>query len=85
MQPETWKPPITTGTLGGAELAREIECAGILIGLHADQSDEAGAGPADLTDRTLHVDDGVALVAGIDLDIDVRSKHALLGASASSA
>jgi hypothetical protein len=26
------------------------------------------------------VDDGVALVAGFDLDIDVRNKHALFGA-----
>ena len=66
--------------VGRAELAREIERARILVRLHADQADEARAGGADLSDRALDVDDGVALVIGVDLDIDVGAEHLRLGA-----
>ena len=56
------------GKPGGAELAGEIERAGKLVGLHADQADEAGFGTADLANGALDVDDGVALVIGLDVD-----------------
>ena len=39
-QPETWKPPITTGKPGGAELAGEIERVVELVRLDADQPDQ---------------------------------------------
>jgi hypothetical protein len=66
------------GETRGAELAREIERARILVRLDADQADKAPAGRANVAHRLLHVDDGVALVAGIDLDIDVGAQHARL-------
>ncbi len=65
---------------GGAELAREIERARILVRLHADQPDETAAGRSDLRDCALDVDDGVALVKRVDLDIDIGPEHALGGA-----
>ena len=83
MQPLTWKPPITTGTSGCAEVAREIERARILVRLHADQADEAAAGFADVAHDALDVDDGVALVIGFDVDIDIGTEHVVLGAFAS--
>ena len=64
-----------------AELAAEIERARILVRLHADQSDHAAAGGADALGDGRHIDDGVALVAGVDLDIDVGAEHAIVGAS----
>src|SRR6202044_3052229 len=46
----------------------------------ADQTHHAAAGGADALGRCGHVDDGVALVAGIDLDVDVGTEHAVIGA-----
>ena len=57
MQPETWNPPITTGTPAARNCAREIERARKLVRLHADEADEARAGRSDLPDRALDVDD----------------------------
>ena len=65
---------------GGAELTREVEGARVLIRLHANEADETRAGGADFSDRALDVDDGVAFVVGIDLDRDVRTEHARIGA-----
>ncbi len=65
---------------GGAEAPRQVERPGELVGLHADEADEALAGGADALDSALHVDDGVALVIGFDVDIDVRSEDAVLAA-----
>ncbi len=63
-----------------AEFTAEIERARILVRLHADQPDHAAAGGADALRHALDIDDGVALVAGLDLDIDVGTEHALVGA-----
>src|ERR1700733_4565352 len=63
-----------------AEFAAEIERARILIRLHADQPDHAAAGRADAFHHAFDIDDGVALVAGLDLDIDVGTEHALVRA-----
>ncbi len=71
--------------IGLAELAGDIERARILIGLNADQRDEAAAGLADVAHRLLHVDDGVALVIGFDLDIDIGAERERFGAFAQQA
>ena len=63
------------GNPGGAEFTGDIERAGKLIGLHADETDEAGFGIADLANGALDVDDGVALVIGLDVDIDVVTER----------
>ena len=63
-----------------AEFSAEIERARILVRLHADQPDHAAAGSADALRYGRHIDDGVALVAGLDLDIDVGAEHAVVGA-----
>ena len=70
---------MTTGMPKRAELPAEIERARILVRLHADQAHHAAAGGADALRRGRHIDDGVALVAGIDLDIDVGAEHAVVG------
>ena len=61
----------------GAEPAGEIERARKLIRLHADEADHAGAGFADAFGHARDIDDGVALVAGLDLDVDVRAERLL--------
>jgi hypothetical protein len=61
-----------------AELAREVECARKLVRLHADQADEAAARRADALDHALNVDDRVALVIGLDDNIDVGAEYAVL-------
>ncbi len=66
--------------IGSTKLAREIERARKLVGLHADQSDETAAGGADRPDDPLDVDNRVALVAGVDLDIDVGPERLGRGA-----
>jgi hypothetical protein len=43
--------------------------------LHADQADEATAGCLDLTGDALDVDDGVALVTGVDRRCRRRAEH----------
>ncbi len=63
-----------------AEFSAEIERARILVGLHADQPDHAAARGTDAFGHGGHIDDGVALVAGLDLDIDVGAEHAVVGA-----
>ena len=66
------------------ELARQIERARKLVGLHADEADEAAAGRADAPDRALDVDDGVALVIGLDLDIGVGAERLVASAHSAS-
>ena len=63
-----------------AKLAAEIERARILVRLHADQTDHATTGAADALGDPRNVDDGVALVASFDVDVDVRAEHAVVGA-----
>ena len=43
MQPETWNPPITTGTPCRPELAREIKGARKLVRLNPDEPDKSAA------------------------------------------
>src|SRR5579862_2403489 len=62
-----------------AELAAEIERARKLVRLHADQPHHAAAGGADALGHRRHIDDGVALIAGIHLDVDVGAEHAVVG------
>ena len=62
----------------GAELPGKIEGARILVRLHADQADHAGAGGADALGDAGDVDDGVAFVAGFDFDIDVGPEHVVV-------
>src|ERR1700722_17230350 len=63
-----------------AELPAEIERARKLVRLHADQPDHAATGGADAFGHGGHIDDGVAFVAGIDLNIDIGAEHAIVGA-----
>src|SRR5947209_7459514 len=57
------------------KLAREVECAGKLIGLDPDQSHKTGARCADRVDDLFDPDNGVALVDYLDLDVYVRAEH----------
>jgi hypothetical protein len=59
------------------ELPAEIKRARKLVGLHADQPDHAAARRANPLGHGADVDGGVALVARLDLDIDVGAEHAL--------
>jgi hypothetical protein len=58
-------------------LPAEIERARKLVGLGPDKTDHAAAGGANTPGDGADVDDRVALVAGLDLDIQVVAKHAL--------
>ena len=40
-QPETWKPPIATGTPAGAQRPRDVHRPRELVRLHADQKHQA--------------------------------------------
>ena len=65
-----------------AEDAGEVERARILVGLHADQRHEAAARIANVARDALGVDDGVALVIGFDVDLDIGPERVVLGAFA---
>ena len=76
MQPLTWKPPIATADAPGAELAGDRHGAGKLVGLDADQTNEAGmARLIDSSGDPLDRDPDVHLVVGVDLDRDVVSQN----------
>ena len=77
--PLTWNPPITTGSLAVAELPGDIDGTGKLIGLDADKADKAAARSLDAADGALDVDDRIALVIGLDVDIDIGPQRLLLG------
>ena len=62
------------------ELPSEVECARILIRLHADQADHAAAGGANALRHSGNIDDGITFVTGLDLDIDVGTEHAIIRA-----
>ncbi len=68
------------GKTVGAEPPGEVEGPRILVRLHADQADHAGAGGADALGDAGDIDDRVALVADLDFDVDVRSEHVVLRA-----
>ena len=78
MQPRDVKAADHDGDAIGAELTAEIEGAGKLVRLHADQADHAGAGRADALGHAFDVDDGITLVASLDFDIDVGAEHAVI-------
>ena len=81
MQPETWKPPITTGTSSLRKARAKIEGAGKLVRLDPDQPDKSLAVSLYPSRHRLDVDDLVALVIGLELDVDVGTESFLLGAS----
>ena len=58
------------------ELARKIDGAGKLVGLHADQADQClAAGALDLRHQALRADARVGLVDRPDDDLDVGAQH----------
>ena len=57
-----------------AEAARQIHCARILIGLHADQPHNAGAGPGYVACDSLGPDSGIGLVVRVDYDRGFRAQ-----------
>ena len=63
-----------------AERGGQVERAGKLVRLHADQHDHAGARLADRAGNRCRADALVGLVDGDDLERDVRSEHLPLGA-----
>jgi hypothetical protein len=74
------EPPDHHRQIGGAELPREVEGTGILIRLHPHQGHESGACGANPGDRAFDVDDRIALVIGVDLDLDLGAQDPRLGA-----
>ena len=62
-----------------AKLAADIERARKLIRLHADQRDHSAVGEDALRNRG-KIDDGVALVVDLELDIDVGAENVRFGA-----
>jgi len=60
-----------------AELASEIERARTLVRLRADQADHAAAGGTDTLTDAVDIDDGVALVASLNLDFNIWAEHVL--------
>ena len=58
-----------------AKLAADVERAGKLIRLDADQRDHSAIGENALRNRG-KIDDGVALVVDLELDIDVGAENA---------
>src|SRR4029077_4024357 len=63
-----------------SELARKIKGARKLIRLNPDEPDKSTPRRFDLSRDLFNVDDRVALVAGVDLDVDVGAESPLLGA-----
>jgi hypothetical protein len=63
-----------------AKLPGELEGTGILIRLHPHQGHESGACGANPSDRAFDVDDRIALVIGVDLDLDLGAQDPRLGA-----
>ena len=65
----------------GAERPCDVERAGILVGLHADERDHAEAVVfAEPAQQLGNVDPGIGLVDDVDLDIDIGAEHPALGA-----
>ena len=62
-----------------AKLAADIERARKLIRLNADQSDHSAVGENTFRNRR-KIDDGVALVVDLELDVDVGAENALFRA-----
>ena len=84
MQPETWKPPITTGDALRPERARKIERARKLVRLNPDEADKSASRRLYPPGRRANVDDRVALVTGFDLDRDVGAESLFLPQAARS-
>ncbi len=62
---------------GGAERPRDVERAGILVGLHTDEPDHAETIRRPETAQQLgDIDPGIGLIDDVDNDIDVGSEHA---------
>jgi hypothetical protein len=62
------------GNISLSELTSQIEGAGELIGLDTDQTDEPRACRSDRADRAFDIDKSVALVAAVDVNLNLRSK-----------
>ena len=80
MQPETWKPPTTTGTSAARNWRPRSRARGKLVGLNPDERDESAAGGLDAPNCRADIDDRVAFVVSLDLDVDVGAESPLLGA-----
>ena len=63
-----------------AQRRGDIERAGKLVRLHADQHDHAGARALDHAREAIGADAGVGLVEGVDFDVDVGAENGALGA-----
>ena len=63
-----------------AKLAADVERTGKLIRLNADERDKAAAGGLDPVGNPGNVDDRVAFVIDVDLDIHVGTEDAFVGA-----
>ena len=81
MQPETWKPPTATVTPVGAKLAARYRARADTGSIARRQARPCRRRPRGYASRRLRdIDDRVALVASLDLDIDVGTEHALIRA-----
>ncbi len=63
------------------ELAGDVDGTGELVGLDPDEADETAACLLDPLDDAGHVDDGVAFVIGLDVDVDIRPQGPGMGAN----
>ena len=79
-QPDTWKPPIDHLHAGGAERPRDVEGAGKLIRLHADDAEEAVIAVAtELRQQLVDLHAAVDLVDDRDVDGGVGPENCSLG------
>ena len=76
-QPDTWNPPMATGMPASRNGRAMSSARGILVGLHADQPDQAEIAVALRTrrDQRRDVDARIGLVDRFDIDVDVRAEH----------
>src|SRR6185312_4622724 len=71
---------------GIAKRLRDIERAGILVGLHTDQPDQPEPAVAlEALDHARNIDPRVGLIDDFDFDLDALSKHLAFGAIAGDA
>ena len=56
---------------GIEEFSADIDGAGKLVRLHADQADHGAVGRLQPADQLVEADDGIGLVDHVDLDVDV--------------
>jgi hypothetical protein len=78
-EPETWKPPRQTGMPAARSGRGDIERAGKLVGLHANEDNHAALA-AKRPDDAVRADAGVVFIDGLDAYIDVGAEDAAVGA-----